>query len=278
MGLYFLGTQDLSSIDMRHLNAADTVVVLGGGNRTWNEDSRAKLRFVEVAAGFGTRLMRSGEQQFCCATHPLLTWPGASQGVWQIFYHDDWPGSYRSINVNPLFWDAPIVSAADAVHRGERLPEPSIPLPELTSPGTRTNCLLCHALIDVRFSVGHAWNNGSDLVRSGTDEIIAHRASLSPIDAAGPYCRQCVEAAMDGKGLIVPYGCRYIERHNRSLPIGQELAKHPSEWKWTDHPYAKACRRYGDEAFEWMLPEHPAATSRRIERAAALVKNFKHDR
>lgn len=283
MALYFLGTSDHASVDMSHFKPRDTIAVLGSGQLSWNENNRARLRFVVGAAmseleqgstNFATRTVQDGEHLFYCSTHPLLTWPGAADGVRQIFWHDDWPGSYKSINVNPRFWDVPLVSAAEAVHRGERLPEASVPLPDLSSAGTRTNCLLCHSMIDIRFSSGHGWYNGSDLVRAGTDEIIAHQTGSSPINGPGPYCGQCVEAALYGDGFVVPYGCQYIERHNRSLPIGLELPEHPSHWKWTDHPYAEECKRYGDEAFEWMLPEQSFATHRRIERAASLLEKF----
>jgi len=147
----------------------------------------------------------------------------------QVFYHDDWPGSYRSVNISPALWDNPLISVDAVVHRGELLPESPVRLPDLDYPRTRTNCGICFASIYIRFSLGHAWHNGSDLLRAGTDEVIAHQVGLSMIDAPSPYCGECVEAALFGDGLQIPNGCHYIKRHNRSLPPDHGLSEHPSQ-------------------------------------------------
>ena len=283
MGLYFVGTNDLRAVDMSGLGPRDIVVVFGQGKSAWNDDNLAKLRFVEGAAtavsggdatGIQSRQFRSGQTQICCSSHPLLTWPGAKDGIIQVFWHEDWPGSFQAVNINPLLWDRPIVSADETFHRGIQLPELPFQLPDAPSAGTRTQCLSCHTGIDLRFCSGHAWYDGNVVLRAGTTEVIVCQTQAQMIDERGPYCAQCIDTAVYTGELQAPTEQRYDGRHNRSFPKDLEVPKHLSALKWSEHPYADACRRYGVETYEWMLGEDPAITRRRVRNAAKLLARF----
>lgn len=275
MSSYFTGISDLASLDLSHLEPDDELFILTSGPVTLNDAYHGNFRYLG-GSGVNSLSVQSCYGPICCTTHPALTWPGAASGGFQVFLHADWPGMYRTVNVHPRFWHAPLIAVEEIVHRGECLPNCPVGLPETPIAQTEARCSLCHAPLDLRYSWGHGWHDGARLIRAGTDEIIAVQVGHCMLDAPGPYCAQCVEAALYGDGLQVPDGYRYLERHNRSLPVDCELPEHPSKWKWVDdHPYSEACRRYGENAFEWTLEEDPHARNMRIRNVAKLLREMK---